>query len=51
MKTKTKNQEKDFDTVATFRKIKEQISVDLTGKSFEQIKEYLRVNSLKLKEK
>jgi hypothetical protein len=51
MKTKTKNQEKDFDTVSTFRKIKEQISADLTGKSFEQIKEYLRINSLKLKEK
>ena len=36
------------DTVTTFRKIKEQISNDLTGKSFEQIKEYLRVNSLKI---
>lgn len=51
MKTKNKNQEKDFDTVATFRKIKEEISADLMGKSFKQIKEYLRVNSLKLKEK
>ena len=40
--------EKEFDTVTTFRKIKEQISNDLTGKSFEQIKEYLRVNSLKI---
>lgn len=51
MKTKPNTKEKDFDTVETFRKIKEQISADLTGKSFEQIKEYLRVNSLKLKEK
>jgi hypothetical protein len=48
MKTKKEIKEKDFDTVKTFRKIKEQISIDLTGKTFEQIKEYLRVNSLKI---
>ena len=48
MKTKKEINEKEFDTVATFRKIKDQISNDLTGKSFEQIKEYLRVNSLKI---
>jgi hypothetical protein len=51
MKTKKEVKEKEFDTVATFRKIKEQISNDLTGKSFEQIKEYLRANSLKLNAK
>ena len=48
MKTKKEIKEKEFDTVTTFRKIKEQISNDLTGKPFEHIKEYLRVNSLKI---
>ena len=51
MKTKKEIKRKEFDTVKTFRKIKEQISKDLTGKSLEQIKEYLRVNSLKLNSK
>jgi len=51
MKTKKEIKGKEFDTVKTFRKIKEQISKDLTGKSLEQIKEYLRVNSLKLNSK
>jgi len=51
MKTKKEIKEKEFDTVTTFRKIKEKISNDLTGKSFEEIKEYLRVNSLKLNAK
>jgi hypothetical protein len=49
MKTKERIREKDFDTVKTFREIKEKISMDLSGKSAEQIKEYLRVNSLKLR--
>lgn len=44
-----KTKEKDFDTVKTFRKIKDKISDDLFGKNTEQIKEYLRKNSLKLK--
>lgn len=50
MKIKEKNneKEKDFDTVKTFRKIKDKISEDLFGKTAEQIKEYLRKNSLKL---
>ena len=51
MKTKKEIKEKEFDTFLTFRKIKEQISNDLRGKSFEQIKEYLRVNSMKLNSK
>jgi hypothetical protein len=38
MKTKKEIKEKEFDTVTTFRKIKEQISKDLAGKSFEEIK-------------
>ncbi len=48
MKTKNKEVEKGFDTVKTFRQIKDSISKDLTGKSTEQILEYLRINSLKL---
>jgi len=48
MKTKNKESEKEFDTVKTFREIKEKISKDLVEKSAEQIIEYLRLNSLKL---
>ena len=47
MKTKEKKTEKNFDTVKTFREIKEKISTDLFGKSTEQILEYLKQNSLK----
>lgn len=47
MKTKQKNTEKSFDTVKTFREIKEKISTDLFGKSTGQILEYLKQNSLK----
>ncbi|MDR0832843.1 MAG: hypothetical protein LBN93_01435 [Candidatus Symbiothrix sp.] len=43
-----KTKEKEFDTVKTFREIKEKISMDLIGKSAQQIKDYLRANSLKL---
>jgi hypothetical protein len=49
MKTKRKHTQKEFDTVKTFRTIKEKISRDLIGKSAKQIKEYLQKNSLKLK--
>jgi len=49
MKTKQKYQEKEFDSVKTFRAIKENISKDLVGKSTEQIMEYLKLNSLKLR--
>lgn len=48
MKTKEKKTEKNFDTVKTFREIKDKISNDLFGKSTEQILEYLKQNSLKL---
>jgi hypothetical protein len=48
MKTENKKTEKEFDTVKTFRQIKDSISKDLAGKSTEQILEYLRINSLKL---
>lgn len=55
---KTKNQEKEparpadgFDTVQTFRKIKEKISKDLKGKNFDEIKRYLKKESAKLQTK
>jgi len=48
MKTEKKNKKKDFDTVLTFRKIKDKISKDLNGLSFDEIKEYLKKNSAKL---
>ncbi len=40
---------KEFDTVKTFRKIKDKISEDIQGMTFEQLKEYL--NKIKLKQK
>jgi len=40
--------EKEFDTVKTFRIIKDKLSLKMTNMSFEQIKEYLRENSAKL---
>lgn len=51
MKTKEKIEGKEFDTVRTFREIKENISRDLFGKPAQQIKEYLRANSLKMQNK
>lgn len=45
MKTKNKTSEKEFDTVKSFRLIKENISQDLIEKSTEQILEYLKVKS------
>ena len=45
---KNKVIEKEFDTVKTFRKIKEKISIKISGMTFDQIKEYLKVNSIKL---
>ncbi len=50
MKTKTKKQvtEKEFDTIKTFRAIKGKISSEMSNMTFEQIKEYLKVNSEKL---
>jgi len=47
MKTKNKIKEKKFDTVNTFRAIKEKISLDMANLNFEQIKEYLKENSKK----
>ncbi len=42
MKEKQKIKEKDFDTVKTFRAIKEEISKDIADMTLEQIKSYLK---------
>lgn len=41
MKTKQNKKEKSFDTVKTFREIKERISQETYGMTFEQFKAYL----------
>ena len=46
MKTSNKKT-KDFDTVKTFRKIKDNISKEIQDMSFEQLKEWLDKNTLK----
>ncbi len=48
MKTRSNTEKKDFDTVKTFREIKDKISLELANMNFEQIKEYLKTNSAKL---
>ncbi len=50
MKTEIKKpvHEKEFDTVKTFRAIKDKISLEMANMNFEQIKEYLKKNSAKL---
>jgi len=47
---KTNKKEKSFDTVKTFREIKEKIAQDLLGMNFEQMKAYFKANSLKLQQ-
>ena len=51
MKTKTENkkqlQPKEFDTVKTFREIKDKISLEMANMNSEQIKAYLKANSAK----
>lgn len=50
MKTEIKKPEltKEFDTVKTFRAIKEKISSEMEGMNFEEIKNYLKIQSAKL---
>ena len=48
MKT-TDKKIKEFDTVKTFREIKDKISKDIQGMTFEQLKEYLDKTRLKPK--
>jgi hypothetical protein len=50
MKIKDHTAGKTFDTVKTFRKIKEQVAKEIAGMNFEQLKDYLRKNSMKLQE-
>lgn len=45
---KNKTNEKEFDTVKTFRAIKEKISLEMANMNFEEIKAYLKANSKKL---
>ena len=45
-KNNDKLQEKEFDTVTTHREIKEKIANEIFGVQFEQIKEYLKINSM-----
>lgn len=48
MKTKNKV-EKEFDTVKTFREIKDKISKDIKGMTFEQLQVYLEKTKQKPK--
>jgi hypothetical protein len=47
MKTKKQNKEKKFDTVKTFRAIKEKISKDISSMTLPEIQEYLHQQKLK----
>ncbi len=49
MKTKCKKV-KEFDTVETFRAIKEKISLEMADMDFEQIKQYLKTGSEQFQE-
>lgn len=51
MKTKNKVIEKEFDTVKTFRAIKEKMSLEMANMNFDQIKQYLKKRSLQLQKK
>ncbi len=46
---KTNKQKKEFDTVKTFRKIKDKISKEIKGMSYEQLMEYFEKTKLKPK--
>ncbi len=48
MKTKTNKIEKEFDTVKTFRDIKEKVSKEIIDMDIEQIKEYLKKRKVRL---
>ncbi len=48
MKIKKQAPEKEFDTVKTFRAIKEKLSLEMADMSFEQIKALLKKRSRQL---
>ncbi len=50
MNNKTKT-EKDFDTVKTFREIKDKISKEIKGMNFEQFNAYLERKKLQTQKK
>ncbi len=50
MKTKEVIKKKEFDTVKTFRAIKEKISTEMADMDFEQIKQYLKTGSEQFQE-
>jgi hypothetical protein len=47
MEIKVKTTEKEFDTVKTFRVIKEKISKDIWGLSHQELMDYFERNKLK----
>lgn len=47
MKNDKKLKEKEFDTVKYFREIKEKISIETQGMSFDELKAYLSKRKLK----
>lgn len=49
MKAKANNAEKEFDTVKTFRDIKEKISLEMMKMNREEIKAYLKEKSEKFR--
>ncbi len=51
MKTEKKITEKEFDTVGTFRVIKEKMSLKMANMSFDEIKAYLKARSQELQTK
>jgi hypothetical protein len=50
MEIKTTATKKTFDAVKVFREIKKQVAEEVKGMTFEELKKYLRNNSLKLQE-
>jgi hypothetical protein len=50
MKAEAKKEEKEFDTVKTFRAIKEKISKDIASMNFEQISAYLQAKKVRLQD-
>ena len=52
MKTENKKpiKVKDFDTVKTFRTIKEKIAKDIVDMNLEQLKAYLEIRKVRLKD-
>ena len=50
MKPKNNVADKEFDTVKTFRDIKEKMSLDMSKMNFVQIKEYLKERSERLQQ-